>query len=327
MKLGSGDSERPLLTVAVLTFRRPDQLRANVAAVRERAREALAVVDPRIVVVDNDPAGSARAVVHALGARPGVADEVPIVYVNETRPGIPAARNRALDEASRSRLLSFIDDDEVPQADWLTSLVDVWRRTGAAAVAGRVVSQLPADVDPWVAQSEFFRRATHETGERLPAAATGNLLLDLDAVRRLGLRFDESLGLTGGEDTVFTRELTRRGGAIVWCQESVAVDPVVPERATRAWVLQRAFAHGNVLQHTRLRLEATAAGRARAQVVGIAGGVARIAVATAQRAAAAVIGSANLSRRSEIQIRRGCGVLVGALGHRFEEYRRTEVAR
>lgn len=324
---GMRAAERPRLAVGILTFRRPEQLRASLAAVRARTRDALGHVDARIVVVDNDPDASARSVVVAMRDDPDATHPIPIDYAHEPRPGIAAARNRALDEAGDAHLLAFIDDDEIPQPGWLTSLVEVWRSTGADAVMGRVVAQLPPGTEPWVASSAFFQRATHTTGTLLEVAATGNLLLDLTTIRRMGLRFDESLGLAGGEDTVFTSMLTQRGGTIVWCQESVTIDPVVPERATREWVLQRAFAHGNRLQQTRLRLAATPGERAVLRLRGIAGGLARIGLAAGQLVWGASMGDARRRHRSEIQLRRGWGVLVGGLGHQHEEYRRAEAAR
>lgn len=316
-------SSRYRLDVAIPTFRRPEQLRVNLEQVRLRAAEALDRVDVRVVVIDNDPTASARPVLDAADARSG---PVPVVYVHEPTPGIAAARNRALDEARHSRLLAFLDDDEIPQAGWLASLVDVWSATGADAVMGRVISQIPPGTEPWVASSSFFHRGSHPTGMPLRIAATGNLLLDLRTMRRLDMRFDESLGLGGGEDTVFTSLLTRRGGRIVWCQESAAIDPVVPERLTRTWVLNRAYAHGNAILQVRLRLAPSRIGRARVRLLGLLGGPARVAVGAARQLWGLARRDPAQQQRGASQIRRGHGVLHGALGAHFEEYARREAS-
>lgn len=305
----------PELTVAILTFRRPSQLSANLDAVAARVQDAAGMARGSILVVDNDPERSAEAVV--TGSR-----SVPIRYVCEPTPGIPAARNRALDEAAESRLLAFIDDDEIPEDGWLVHLLDTWRTTGADAVMGRVISQLPDEVDPWVVAGGFFSRPSRPTGTRLEAAATGNLLLDLDTVRRLGLRFDESLGLAGGEDSVFTTQLTRGGGVIVWCQESVTLDPVTPERATRAWARHRAFSHGNVLERTRLRLAGSRRRRLFERTSGVAGGAARIVVGALRVVWGTIARDLRHRVRGERGILRGAGVLSGALGYHHSEYRR-----
>ena len=71
-----------------------------------------------MLVVDNDPAASARSA--CTGFHPAVR------YVHEPRPGIAAARSRALREAGEHDVLVFIDDDERPSAGWLRSLLDTF---------------------------------------------------------------------------------------------------------------------------------------------------------------------------------------------------------
>lgn len=319
-----GGLGRPLLHVAIPTFRRPEQLRTNLEHVRLRAFEALDRADVRVIVIDNDPGASARPVVESAAVTDNA---VRMVYVHEPRPGIPAVRNRALDESRGARLLAFLDDDEIPQVGWLTSLVDVWRDTGAAAVMGRVISELPPGTDPWIASSSFFQRGSHPTGTPLRIAATGNLLLDLDAIRRLGVRFDESLGLGGGEDTVFTSMLSRRGGRIVWCQESAAIDPVIPERLTRAWILTRAYAHGNAIFQVRLRLARGRPGRLRVRATAIIGGPIRVAVGAARQLLGIAVRDPARHQRGASQMHRGRGVLHGAFGRHYQEYGRSEAGR
>jgi succinoglycan biosynthesis protein ExoM len=49
------------------------------------------------------------------------------------------------------------------------------------------------------------------------------------------------LGRTGGEDTVFLRQLTRRGCNMVWCGEAVAWESVPADRLAAEYLLRRAF--------------------------------------------------------------------------------------
>ena len=128
-------------------------------------------------------------------------------YVVEERPGVAAVRNRALDETGGRDLLVFIDDDEEPEPGWLAALVGLWASTGCQAVAGPVIPVYEVEPETWVRQGEFFVRRTWPTGTVRPVAASNCLLLDLGFVRRAGLRFDEAFGATGGEDTLFTRQL------------------------------------------------------------------------------------------------------------------------
>ena len=102
----------PTVLIAVLTYRRPDDLAALLPQLIQQASGAGR--DTSVLVVDNDPAASARAA--CTGYHPAVR------YVHEPRPGIAAARSRALREAGRHDVLIFIDDDERPSGPWLRSL-------------------------------------------------------------------------------------------------------------------------------------------------------------------------------------------------------------
>lgn len=290
----------------------------------EQARQLVAssdgAISARVLVVDNDPEGSGREAVASL-------DATDVDYVVEPTPGIAAARNRALDESSSSDLLVFIDDDERPQPNWLASLVDTWVTHQSAAVAGRVVPVFAGEVDPWISDGRFFIRRVLPTGTVLTAAAAGNLLLDVAQLRALGVRFDERLGLGGGEDTLLTRQIVARGGLIVWCGESQAEDVVPVERATRRWVLKRAWSHGNTTAVVDLILAPDARAKAVVRVRSVAGGVARILAGGARSAFGTVIRSNVHSARGLRAAFRGAGMAAAGLGVAYKEYARPSAAQ
>jgi hypothetical protein len=303
------------VTVAVPTFRRPARLAALLPLLLEEARGTGDRPAAEVLVVDNDPAGSAAPVVAAL-AGPGLR------YVAEPAPGIAAVRNRALDEAAGSRVLAFIDDDERPAPGWLDALLATWAGTGAAAVAGRVVVETAGPLDPWIDAGGFFARRRLPTGTAVPVAATSNLLLDLAQVRALGVRFPADLALGGGEDNLFTRRLTRAGGLLVWCDESVVVDQVPRERMTRPWVLTRAWSHGNAAVLTDLRLAAGLRARAAVRLRGAARGLLRVAGGAARWAWGALAQSDRHRARGLRAVCRGAGMAGAACGVVFQEYAR-----
>ena len=308
----------PSVVVAIPTFRRPDRLADLLEGLPPRLAEAAAFGACRVLVIDNDPDGSAEVVARAAPAA------LDLTYVREDVPGIAAARSRALAESASADLLAFIDDDEVPEPHWLSALLETRERTGAAAVMGRVVTRFPDDVDPWVRAGGYFHRPSRATGTRLSIAATGNLLLDLRVVRRLGIDFDDRLGLAGGEDSVFTRELVRRGGTIVWCEESVAVDHIDPDRLTRRALLRRAFAHGNVEARIRLAeaAESTRPVRWRVTLRVLVRGAARVVLGGARAGVGRLTRSLAHDARGRRTAHRGAGMLAAARGTMFEEYQR-----
>lgn len=306
------------LVVGVLTYRRPEQLCAGLSAILAQVSEVNANgrgVSARVLVVDNDPAGSARSAVASL------ADDR-LRYVQETTPGISAGRNRALDEVGDADLLAFIDDDEMPRPGWLAALVDTWLATRPAAVMGRVFFNVPYGADPWIVAGGFFARARRPTGAEIDVAAAGNLLLDVHQVRALKVRFDPRLGLSGGEDTLFTRQLVRRGGRIVWCDESVADDYVPAERATRQWVLQRAWRVGNCTALADLYLAENVAQRCVSRIRFSVRGLVRIAGGAIRYVLGRLVRSDRHEARGLRTMRRGQGMFSGARGARFDEYAR-----
>ncbi|WP_286346790.1 glycosyltransferase family 2 protein [Frondihabitans sucicola] len=307
------------LTIAVLTFRRPDDLAVVLPALIDQARQVADLVSARVLVVDNDPQASARAAVEAVGDS---VDDVAVVYVSETTPGIAAGRNRALDESSGADFLVFIDDDERPSASWLRELVRLQGERGAEAVVGPVVSEFAATPDPWITAGDFFVRRRLATGTAVEVAATNNLLLDLAFVRRHGLAFDRDLGAFGGEDTLFTRQIVARGGAILWCAEAQVTDVVPLKRLTRRWVTQRAFSSGNGWSLTSLLLTRAPAGRVRLRLTLTAQGAVRVAGGIARVARGVVTRSLRDRAKGVRTIARGAGMVSGAWGYAYQEYRR-----
>ena len=315
------------LTIAIPTFRRPEDLKRAISGVLGQAAEQAGgeiISDVEVLVIDNDARGSAReaalaaaadatAVVRTSPDEPMEPGGVSVRYVVEERPGVAAVRNRALDETPERDLLIFIDDDEEPEPGWLAALVGLRASTGCQAVAGPVIPVYEVEPEEWVRQGEFFVRKTWPTGTIRPVAASNCLLLDLGFVRRKGLRFDEAFGATGGEDTLFTRRLSAAGGVIRWCDEARVRDHVPASRLARPWILRRQRSHAA----TSVRVELALAGggvqpaiRARAAV----GGLVRIVVGALRTAGGTLIGDPRHAAKGARLLARGRGILAASTG-------------
>lgn len=303
------------MTVAVLTYRRVELLPALLSQLASQLGDITPAEGSSVLVVDNDPQQSARGVVENFGD--------PARYVPEPVPGIAAARQKALDSTPENHLLVFIDDDETPGPQWLSRLVDAWAFYGMpAGVAGRVVPRYEVPPSAWIVAGAFFVRRSLPTGTRVDAAGAGNLLLDLRQLKQLELRFDTSLGLMGGEDTLFTRQLTRRGGQLVWCEEAQAADLVPASRANRRWVLLRAYSHGSAHAMVSIRLEERFLSRQVTRLRLLVGGIGRIVVGLVRHVLGLATGQLRHQARGLWLIWRGAGVVAGALGSGWSEYAR-----
>jgi glycosyltransferase involved in cell wall biosynthesis len=325
---GPGRGGVARVVVAVLTYRRPDDLAELLPVLRAQA--AASRPPAEVVVVDNDPAAGARPLVERVAATPGAA----VRHVHEPRPGIAAARNRALAAADGpggaagrpADVLVFLDDDERPADGWLEALLTEHRRSGAAGVVGPVVSRFERPPDPWIAAGGFFDRRRLATGTSVHVAATNNLLLDLRALRASGVElrsaFDERFGLSGGSDTLFTRSLTAAGLRLVWCDEALVTDVVPAIRSTRDWVLRRALRSGNSWSRTSLALAGGPGARWRARSRLTAAGAVRAGAGGAAVVAGVLLGRPGWHARGARAAARGAGMAAGAWGWTYAEYAR-----
>lgn len=340
------------LTIAMLTYRRNDYL---AQVIPELLAQADDVSDARttvsVLIVDNDPQAGARAVVEAAraalageqsqAAEPsGAADPAAaaatsrLVYVHEPEPGIVAGRNRALSQARGSDALVFIDDDEIPSPGWLKALVSTWRAQGCAAVTGPTPPAFEVDPSAWVTASGAFDSWEAADGAQVRSADTGNLLLDLAVVEGLGLRFDPRYGLTGGEDSLFTRQLTRAGGVIRFAAGAVVTKRVPAARARRTWVLERSLRSGSSWARVRIDTVGPADGGASGRLARLrlrlgygVKGLAKAGIDGARAGVARIRGDVPAQARYEVSSRGGLGMVVGALGGHVREYGRPRRRR
>lgn len=226
----------PTISVLVPTLARPFQL----TALLESLARQLRAPDFEIVVVDNDPKGSARPVADRFTER------LPLFYVLEPRRGLAFARNRLVAE-SRGTFLAFIDDDERAGPDWLTALHAAAMAYGADAVFGARRYRFPAEVPAWIQGCRIFRHPELESGAALPwsFANTGNALVRRSALPDQDRPFRHDFNETGGEDTDLFRRMALAGAKFAAAPAALVEEDRPAARATLRWILRRAFRNGN----------------------------------------------------------------------------------
>lgn len=303
------------VTIAVLTYQREHLLEQLIAALYDQADSVSH--DVSLLVVDNSPAATAQLFVQPL-LRSG--DR----YVHEPRPGISAGRNRCLDEATDG-LLVFVDDDEVPEPRWLQELVGSWQRHRSAAVTGPVVPVFDQEPSAFVRAGRFFDPEPFKDGQVVRAAATNNLLLNMRVVRGEGVRFPDQFGVTGGSDTVFTKQLIKRGHRVVWCAGAVVRERIPVERTTTEWVLRRSFRVGNAVARSMQFFAPSGSVVPRCQATAM--GAARVVAGVGRSAFGVVVGSITHQARGVRTVMRGAGMVAGAVGLTYHEYDRGSASR
>lgn len=262
----------------------------------------------QILVVDNDPAQSAESIVEE--------HPLEVLYVNEPRPGIASARNRALDHFNeRFAAVIFIDDDEWVEPSWFEELVGYAERTDADVVQGPVMTIIPEDAPAWVRKGQFFQRRLEVTGAVLQSASTNNVLLTRRAWVRAGCpRFDDAFSVTGGSDYDFFWGVRKSGAEILYCAEAVVYEDVPISRLDRGWIRRRYTRNGiGILRSHRKHGESVARLLATRAVAFIAG----VFQITVDVATGRGLRAAPLER-----VLKSVGVFSGLAGYRIEEYKR-----
>jgi hypothetical protein len=226
-------------SIVILTYRRPQGLAGALASCLAQIGVERAV---EIIVVDNDPAGGALAIVEAVSGR------FPVRYVRELRPGIAHARNAGV-KAAAGRYVMFLDDDEEAAPGWLIAFLETIDRSGADIAVGPVYPRFPASsgaVDRY-RERVFTREAGVVTGAPLARwGGIGNSILKTERCFTGEQPFEPRLGLTGGEDALFLGRLARAGRRIVWCAEAAVMETVPAERLAPRYLLRRAFHCGQI---------------------------------------------------------------------------------
>jgi GT2 family glycosyltransferase len=247
---GEGDvSPRPRLSVIVCTRGRPGPLFSRcLAALAAQSDPA----DEVIVVDNNDP----DAVEAGRSIRRAVQEAFPSArYVQETRPGLSAARNAGVRAATGS-LIAFTDDDVEAHPDWVLRLRRAFTDPKVLAVTGLV---LPAELDT-AAQRAFetgmggfsqgyaplrfdHRFFAEHLGRGVPVWRVGagaNMAFRAAAFADLGL-FDERLGagVSGcSEDSEFWYRVLAAGGE---CRYEPSAVTFHHHRDSEAALLSQAF--------------------------------------------------------------------------------------
>jgi len=222
--------------------------------------------------VDNDPLEANSIICNQFKVRLPIA----LKYVEEPRSGVTHARNTAVEQALAlgADFVAFIDDDDIPQSDWLLQLL--WRQieTGAHLVFGtwKADPSLPA----WTINSGIFRdpssvkNTSNDSRYGLPPyASTCNVMVGREILERVaatGCVFDHSFRFSGGEDKDFFIRARKLGAQFSTAHKSIIYMGRQPERYTARGLLRRGFkcgcsqvgmarSHGNLKRRVVLRIK------------------------------------------------------------------------
>jgi succinoglycan biosynthesis protein ExoM len=239
----------PHIDICIASYKRPQLLaKLLVSLAAQKLPEGISV---GVIVVDNDPNGTAREAVENAAAA-----GMQIQYFIQPEKNIALTRNMGVAKAI-GEYIAFIDDDEYAEPGWLLSLYQTMYKYQADVVFGPVVGVLPANAPAWLVEGRFFERERYKTGTASPIRGTGNVLLRTDIILDRLAPFNPKYGLVGGEDTDFFKRLQERDKKFVWCDEAVVMETVMVDRQSVQWLVKRAFRGGQVFAEIYVAPKAT----------------------------------------------------------------------
>lgn len=164
-------------------------------------------------------------------------------YIFVEKRGLSFARNAVIDCAIKfnADFIQFIDDDEIAEKGLIKNLYTKIKSSGADAVQGNIVFNFPVNT-PDILKKAWQIQMDENTP--LKYVATGNVIFSKKLITDWGLRFDERLALTGGEDLDFFLKSSNKGGRHIFTNTATIYETVPLERTTLKWQLVRKMRDG-----------------------------------------------------------------------------------
>jgi succinoglycan biosynthesis protein ExoM len=194
-----------------------------------------------VVVIDSDIAGSAINLVQNFSNH---YPNLKINYVKANVSGLVVARNLAVTHAKGS-WIAFIDDDEVPEPDWLINLHSCAFEFQASVVFGKVNINYPKNTPRWIIKSDIFSygKKNLESGTVVHTGATSNVLINKGILLNESIIFDVRFNETGGEDSDLFLRLGKKN-KMIFCKEAIVTETIEEKRVNYLYLVKRAIRSG-----------------------------------------------------------------------------------
>ena len=202
----------PIFSIVIPTHARPDGLRACLAGIAALRTSRTAF---EVIVVSDGGAETTASL------RAGLPDDLAVTAVNQPRGGPGSARNAGARLAG-GRYLAFIDDDCVPDSEWLNALSRAFEDDDRRLLGGRVENALTGSAwsDASERITEFVYEHNRKPTAREPFFTTNNIAVRADLFESLG-GFLTTIPAHTAEDKEFCTRWRASGLALAHVPDAV----------------------------------------------------------------------------------------------------------
>ncbi|MCM8769113.1 MAG: glycosyltransferase [Candidatus Omnitrophica bacterium] len=236
------------ISVIIRTFKRPDLLEKILSRL---LLQAVPSHRYEIVVVDNDNFRSGLPTVKRFIGR----SDVTISYFVEPKVSNSRTANLGIRQ-SRNDIVAFIDDDAIPEPNWLTAITKSFQQPHVHILCGKVKLDSQVQLPAWLTQNHRkllgelnFGETPRETQEK-EFPLLGNFAVRKKVFQDVGM-FPEKTGYQenrplGGEETAFAILARRQGYRIYYNPDMVVRHQVSSNKLKRLFFIKRKFWEGRV---------------------------------------------------------------------------------
>lgn len=215
------------ICVAVCTHDRPEDLASLLRALQPQVRSLSA----KLLVVDNGRQSAGDVV---------AAESAEITYIRLSEPGLVNARNAALRESLKTnpRLIAFIDDDEVPDPNWLQALATCIEQDNADICCGPLRPSFDVPPPSWAEQGGFFAKSGRHIG-------TGNMMFRASILPPAEAQwFQPAFARVGGEDEELFSRLITQGARFATAYDAWVTERVPASRLSLDYIKRTGLRDG-----------------------------------------------------------------------------------
>ena len=240
-----------LISVIIPTFNRSEKIGLVIEAL---SRQNIPAKEFEILVIDNNSSDNTKEVITYNIKK---YTNINIQYFFEGQQGLNFARNCGVQQA-HSNIIAFIDDDAIPQSNWVKMLLESYSDSSIGCVGGKIIPSFPGEVKlpSWISNifngyfSGFDLGITHikELTEKDGFPYGANISFKKEAIISAGL-FNPALdrcgkNLIAGGETEMCIRLYRIGWKILYNPRAVVHHLISPDRLKRNYFLEHVKGEG-----------------------------------------------------------------------------------